>query len=58
MPGILGEVDTPANLEALGYNELNQLCFEIRELLLSRVTENGGHLASNLGIVELTIALH
>jgi 1-deoxy-D-xylulose-5-phosphate synthase len=37
---------------------VSELCSEIRELLVSRVSENGGHLASNLGAVELTVALH
>ena len=57
MPGILDEIDAPTDLKALGCGELTQMYFESRELLVSRVTENGGHLASNLGIIELTIHL-
>ena len=39
-------------------DELVRLCHEIREFLIDSVSETGGHLASNLGIVELTVALH
>lgn len=39
-------------------DELEQLCSEIRDLLVQTVSHNGGHLASNLGVVELTVALH
>ena len=39
-------------------DELEQLCLEIRDLLVQTVSHNGGHLASNLGVVELTVALH
>jgi len=45
-------------LKPLKYEELKQLAAEIREELVSTVSTNGGHLASNLGVVELTIALH
>ena len=45
-------------LKDLSLDECAQLCAEIREELVARVTENGGHLASNLGAVELTLALH
>lgn len=58
MPEILNKINSPIDLKALSYDELNQLCSEIRKQLINRVTENGGHLASNLGVVELTIALH
>ncbi len=45
-------------LKKMNINELNNLAKEIREKILTTVSNNGGHLASNLGIVELTIALH
>jgi 1-deoxy-D-xylulose-5-phosphate synthase len=45
-------------LKTLNFADLNRLAGEIRELIVSTVSRNGGHLASNLGVVELTIALH
>lgn len=58
MPRLLDRVDNPADLKGLAKQELGQLAAEIRQELVTRVTANGGHLASNLGVVELTIALH
>ena len=58
MPRLLDRVDNPADLKGLTKQELGQLAAEIRQELVTRVTANGGHLASNLGVVELTIALH
>jgi len=58
MSQILDRVNSPGDVKALKQGELQRLCSEIRELLVNRVTENGGHLASNLGVVELTVALH
>ncbi len=58
MPRLLDKVDNPADLKGLAKQELGQLAAEIRQELVTRVTANGGHLASNLGVVELTIALH
>ncbi len=58
MPRLLDRVDSPADLKRLRQPQLKQLASEIREELVARVTANGGHLASNLGVVELTIALH
>jgi 1-deoxy-D-xylulose-5-phosphate synthase len=55
---LLGRVDSPADLKRLKRWELQQLAAEIREKLVETVSVNGGHLASNLGVVELTIALH
>ena len=55
---ILDKIDSPADLKALKVKDLRQLASEIRKELVARVTDNGGHLASNLGVVELTIALH
>lgn len=58
MPGILERISCPDDLKWLTRNELGELCYELRQLLISKVTENGGHLASSLGAVELTVALH
>ncbi|MFC1994653.1 1-deoxy-D-xylulose-5-phosphate synthase [Chloroflexota bacterium] len=58
MADMLDRVDCPADLKRLTYQELDQLAVELRSLLVGRVSLNGGHLASNLGVVELTIALH
>jgi 1-deoxy-D-xylulose-5-phosphate synthase len=55
---ILDRINGPADVKKLNQRELRELCSELRELLISRVSENGGHLASNLGVVELTVALH
>ena len=55
---LLDRIDSPADLKRLTHQELRQLASEIREELVAIVSSNGGHLASNLGVVELTIALH
>ena len=55
---LLEKIDNPADLKGLTKQELEQLAAEIRQELVSTVNVNGGHLASNLGVVELTIALH
>ena len=55
---ILPSIETPADLQALSLEELKQLSTEIREFIISTVTTTGGHLGSNLGVVELTLALH
>jgi 1-deoxy-D-xylulose-5-phosphate synthase len=58
IPTLLERIDSPADLKNLNRKELNQLAGEIRETIISVITERGGHLASNLGVVELTLALH
>ncbi len=58
MSNILDSMNGPSDVKGLSQNELRDLCSELRESLVSRVSENGGHLASNLGVVELTVALH
>jgi len=58
MSEILDKIDCPTDLKGLKLKELNKLASEIRDELISVVSTNGGHLASNLGVVELTIALH
>jgi len=55
---MLANIHSPRDLDGLNYQQLEQLADEIREELISTVSANGGHLASNLGIVELTLALH
>ena len=54
----LGKINSPSDLKNLPANAMPRLAWEIREELIYRVTENGGHLASNLGAVELTMAIH
>ncbi len=48
----------PQDIKRMGIDELKLLSYDIRDMLISTVSETGGHLASNLGVVELTIALH
>ncbi len=55
---ILESINGPADVKALSNREVAQLATELRQVLVATVTNNGGHLASNLGVVELTIALH
>lgn len=55
---ILDTINEPADLKGLSTTDLQALAGEIREELVTQVPANGGHLASNLGVVELTIALH
>ena len=55
---VLEHINSPKDLKQLSYDELDRLCSEIRALMISTVSKNGGHLASNLGVVELTVALH
>ena len=55
---ILNRINAPADIKKLDLTDLNQLAEEIRALILKTVSTNGGHLASSLGAVELTLALH
>ena len=55
---LLSKINSPDDLKKMKLTELNQLANEIREQIVSTVAVNGGHLASNLGVVELSIALH
>lgn len=54
----LNKIKSPDDVKKLEYDELTVLCDEIRDCLINTVSKNGGHLASNLGTVELTVALH
>ena len=58
MSSFLHQIQSPTDLKALNNREKKQLAAEIRAFLLEKVSKTGGHLASNLGVVELTIALH
>ena len=58
MEKVLDQIQTSHDVKKLDPEELERLCHEIREEIISIVSKNGGHLASNLGVVELTIALH
>ena len=55
---LLDNINTPQDIKHLNIDELNILCGELREYVLESVSKTGGHLASNLGVVELTVALH
>ncbi len=55
---LLDRIQTPADIKALSLDELGALAAEMRERIVQAVSANGGHLASNLGVVELTLALH
>ncbi|MCL2352170.1 MAG: 1-deoxy-D-xylulose-5-phosphate synthase [Firmicutes bacterium] len=58
MSEYLDQIDSPRDLKRLPEGALEPLCAEIREFLINSVAKTGGHLASNLGVVELTVALH
>src|ERR1700748_3243822 len=55
---LLEKIKSPGDLRNLSAVELQQLAAELREGIFTAVSQNGGHLASNLGVVELTLALH
>jgi 1-deoxy-D-xylulose-5-phosphate synthase len=55
---ILSRVQSPQDLKGLSYGELEELSQDCREIIIQTITKTGGHLASNLGVVELTIAMH
>ena len=55
---ILETIHSPADVKALDRSQLPVLCRELREFLVENVSQTGGHLASNLGVVELTVAIH
>src|SRR5689334_24042045 len=58
MSGILEKVDQPKFVKQLSLTEMRQLAEEIRYELITVLSKNGGHLGPNLGVVELTLALH
>lgn len=57
-PVKLSSLELPSDLKNLSVDQCRELCKEIRSVLIKTVSKNGGHLASNLGVVELTMAIH
>ena len=55
---LLDKIDQPSDLKKLNTQQVKKLCTEIRHFMLENISKTGGHLASNLGTVELTVALH
>ena len=55
---LLDKIDQPSDLKKLNTQQVEKLCAEIRHFMLENISKTGGHLASNLGTVELTVALH
>jgi 1-deoxy-D-xylulose-5-phosphate synthase len=58
MKKYIDNINSPEAIKKLNFEELDSLCVELREFLLENVSKTGGHIASNLGVVELTVALH
>ena len=58
MSNLLDHVNSPEDIKSFDVPMLNELAREIRDLILQVVLSKGGHLSSNLGVVELTVALH
>ena len=56
--GLLNKIDSPKDIKNLNYDALKELAQEIRGYMIEVISKNGGHLAPNLGVVELTLALH
>ena len=54
---VIDKIKSPDDIKSLSYNELNDLAHDVREIIIDSISKNGGHLASSLGVVELTIAL-
>ena len=57
-PALLHQISSPSDLKKLSLGQMQQLAEECREAIIRTVAKNGGHLAPNLGVVELTLALH
>src|SRR5436190_11901641 len=55
---LLEQIHSPADVRVLRIEDLEKLAAEMRQVIFDSVSKNGGHLASNLGVVELTLALH
>ena len=56
--GLLNKIDSPKDIKNLNYDALKELAQEIRDYMIEVISKNGGHLAPNLGVAELTLALH
>ena len=55
---VLEKIHNPEDIKNLNNEQVEQLCRELRAFLIKSVAKTGGHLASNLGVVELTVAIH
>ena len=55
---LLNSINSATDVKALSCDQVEELCTEIREFLIEKIKQSGGHLASNLGVVELSVALH
>ena len=55
---MLESIKSPQDLHGLSYEQLEELSSEIRQFLITKVSKTGGHLGPNLGVVELTLAIH
>ncbi|MFO7637016.1 MAG: 1-deoxy-D-xylulose-5-phosphate synthase [Clostridia bacterium] len=55
---LIDEINLPDGIKSLNHEQLDKLCVEIRGIIIDAISQNGGHLSSNLGIVELTVAMH
>ena len=55
---LLGKINNPDDLRKLSVDQLPEVCRQLREDIVREVSVNPGHLASSLGVVELTVALH
>jgi 1-deoxy-D-xylulose-5-phosphate synthase len=58
MGTLLESIHSPADLKRLNFTQMDELAEEIREFLIQTLSKTGGHLGPNLGVVELTLALH
>ena len=58
MSKLLDSIDSPQDLKNIPVEKLPELAKEIRDMLLDTISKTGGHLSSNLGVVELTLAMH
>lgn len=58
MSNLLSKINNPSDLKKIKLNQLPQLSGELRDFIIKNVSKTGGHLASNLGVMELTLALH
>ena len=58
MPKMLDQIASPSDLKNLSTRDMNRLAMEIRKLIIKTVSKTGGHLSPNLGVVEITLALH
>ena len=55
---LLSQINTPSDLKKFKEEDLVEICKELRQYIIDIVSVNGGHFASSLGVVELTVALH